>query len=837
VDLRPLNNKDALNLALETSPKILERIRKDDFEKAICYKLLDSLGGNPLAIKLIFPTLEKALNRALEHSLPQPLWGVIMPIWTEGYLGQIYEDSPALKRHFDYFLSQAEDELSKMLLTLLSPFKASVPKDLSIYFDRLTKHEALPGRLLGFEESGSLADAKSSKKLKIFEDMMSSLIFKLEETGFVIDKFPKFSKQAERPEPWTLHPLLPYMLSPKLTNFSALNAERVIKAYEDFYMARAKEWKSNSPISTIDLEHGYLNFISSFWRLRNPDGISVGAPAPWHLVNLLDGYNFGDEASKPEMVVAVALCEETLIRFQKSSGDWERSLTADLIYHPTEVFPQAKMNIEEHNKANCPCWPLIAIIVLAWRVEAYHSTRTTDKNPSSIHIQRIIDLWKLHEKHFDDNFHYQINCGVGGNSFLLVGMGYLNSLLLTEALEFLTRAQKLLQDSLVTHPMFQDQLEMCRNQIAKTEMLIANHGSRDATIPDLHDDELAKIIDKMWNSGPEITKSSAPPDTHSRAKLVIFSATDIQSALAKDISKPGSQAVFFEQLRQGQLGNLQTQVDNDWIRGQIASKNDMALAASRTKDWKQAQRLNEDILTLLDQVEYGSEMERQLKKFEYHIFAAQAAISGKVYAAAIQHLNRGYDILRSYELIHDTRYNKFKVLCMADELPKDVSHQLGGLSPIAQDLEILLLLYDPTILSSEYVLTRYKAQQDAIRTYFSKRMSGKLFKIFLDVYWLDRVTMQHRPTWTEAEAELQAATGANNLEIGQLIFADFPKAVQRRLKEAPQDKANQDRESDILYREMERALFAPPELRADFKWLDKKYEAHVRIARISTKGK
>lgn len=97
--------------------------------------------------------------------------------------------------------------------------------------------------------------------------------------------------------------------------------------------------------------------------------------------------------------------------------------------------------------------------------------------------------------------------------------------------------------------------------------------------------------------------------------------------------------------------------------------------------------------------------------------------------------------------------------------------------------------------------------------------------------------MQYRPSWTEAEAELQAATGANNPEIGQLIFVDFPKAVQRRLTEAPQNKADQDRESDILYREMERALFAPQELRNDFKWLDKKYEAHVSIARIAAKGK
>ena len=500
--LGPLSKMDALNLAFEISPKILEKLRKDDYEKAICYKLAKSLGGNPLAIKLIFT--------ALEHSLTRPLWEVIMSIWTEGYPGQIYGDSPTLKRHFDYFLSQAEDEPSKMMLTLLSPFKESVPKDLSIYFDCLTALEVLPGRLLGFAESSSLAEAESSQNLKIFEEMLNSLIVKLEEAGFIIDeikdkKDPGYSEipeQLERPRLWTLHPLLPYLLSPKVTNFSAFNTERVIKAHADSYMARAEEWKSGSLISTIDLEHGYLNFISSFWRLRNPDGISIGAPAPWYLVNLLDGYDLGDEARKPEMVMAVALCEKTLSRFQKSSGDWERSLKADLIYHPTGVFSKAKMKIKEHNKANCPCWPLIALIVMAWRVESYNPAMTIGERSSRIHMQ-MLDFWKLLEKHFDDDFHYEIICGAGGNALLVVGMSYLDSFLLLEALEFLTRAQKLLQDSLVTNPMFQDQLEVCRNQIAKTEMLIANHGSRDAAIVGLQDDELAKIMDKMWEPGPE----------------------------------------------------------------------------------------------------------------------------------------------------------------------------------------------------------------------------------------------------------------------------------------------------------------------------------------------
>jgi hypothetical protein len=833
MDLNPLGTKAALNLALERSAKVLERIRKDSFEKAICYKFLQSLGGNPLAIKLVFPSLEQALDRALKHSSAQSLWKVIMSIWTEGCPGQIYEDSPVLKRHFNYFLRQADDELSKMMLTLLSPFKDTVPKDLSIYFDLLTTREVLLGHLLGlgFAERGSLAEAKSPQKLKILGETMNSSILKLQKAGFVIDKFPPYSKQLERPELWTLHPLLPHILSTKARNSSALKTDKVIEAHADSYMAVAKTWKSNAPESIRDLEHGYLNFITSFWRLRNPNGISIGAPAPWYLVNLLDGYDVS-ETSNPDMVVAIALCEESLNRFQMSSGDWERSLTTDLIYRPPEISSEVRMNMEEHSKTNCPCRPLIAFMVLAWRVESYHSTKLTDEKSSRIHVQRILDLWTLHGKHFDDGFHYRINCGAGGNSFLVVGMSYLGSFLLPEALESLKKAQTLLQDSLITYPMFQDQLELCTNQIAKAEILIANHGSRDATILEPHDVESAKIVDKMWN-GPETGRTRAPRDTN----LENFSATEIQSALAKYISDPGSQAVFFEQLRQDQLRNLQTRIDKDWIMGEIASKNDMALAASRTKDWKQAQRLNEDILTLLDQVEYGSEMERQLKKFEYHVFAAQSAISGEVYAAAIDHLHRGYDILRSYELIQDTRYNKFRVLFMADQVPKGVPHQLGGLSPIAQDLQILLLLYDPTILSSEYILTRSKMQQDAIRTYFAKRMSGKLFKSFWNVYWLDSATMQYRPSWNEAEAVLQATTGANNPDLGQLLFIDFPEAVQRIIIETAQDKAGGAREYDNLYKEVERALFAPSELRINFKWLDKKYEAHVSCCRIAAKLK
>jgi hypothetical protein len=419
MDLNPLGAKVALNLALERSPKVLERIRKDGFEKAICYKFLQSLGGNPLAIKLVFPSLEQALDRALEHSSAQSLWEVIMSIWTEGCPGQIYEDSPVLKRHFNYFLRQADDELSKMMLTLLSPFKDTVPNDLFIYFDRLTTREVLPGHLLGlgFAEKGSLAEATSPQKLKILEETMNALILKLQRTGFVIDKFPPYSKQLERPEPWTLHPLLPYILSTKARNSSGLKRDKVIEAHADSYMALAKTWKSNTPKSTRDLEHGYLNFITSFWRLRNPNGISVGDQAPWYLVNLLDGYDLS-ETSNPDMVVAIALCEESLNRFQMSSSDWERSLTTDLIYRPPEIFSGVRMDMEEHNKTNCPCRPLIAFMALAWRVGTYHSTTLTDEKSSRIHVQRLLDLWTLHEKHFDDDFHYRMNCGAGGEALL-----------------------------------------------------------------------------------------------------------------------------------------------------------------------------------------------------------------------------------------------------------------------------------------------------------------------------------------------------------------------------------------------------------------------------------
>jgi hypothetical protein len=80
--LEPLQKEDALNLALQMSPKALERVRKSDYERAFCYKLVQSLGGNPsakffrdkdcpwfqswgnpLALKLVFAALERLLTK------------------------------------------------------------------------------------------------------------------------------------------------------------------------------------------------------------------------------------------------------------------------------------------------------------------------------------------------------------------------------------------------------------------------------------------------------------------------------------------------------------------------------------------------------------------------------------------------------------------------------------------------------------------------------------------------------------------------------------------------------------------------------------------------------
>jgi hypothetical protein len=197
MSLEPLQKEDVLNLALKISPKVLERVRKNDYERALCYRLVQSLGGNrlarnfgggpsaqswgnPLALKLGFA--------ALEQSLTQSLLEVIHSIWTEGFPSQRYKHSPGLKRHFDYFLSQSGDELSKIMPTLLSPFKDCVPKELSVCFDRLTALEVLPGHFLSSTESGVLDGFKSSQKLERFHEILNSVIIKLEKAGFIIGR-------------------------------------------------------------------------------------------------------------------------------------------------------------------------------------------------------------------------------------------------------------------------------------------------------------------------------------------------------------------------------------------------------------------------------------------------------------------------------------------------------------------------------------------------------------------------------------------------------------------------------------------------------------------------
>jgi hypothetical protein len=841
--LEPLQKDDALNLALQISPKALARVRNSDYERAFCYKLAQSLGGNPLAqsfgggpsaqswgnplaLKLVFTALERSLN--------QPLSGVVHSIWNEGFPGQICEHSPGLKRHFDYVLSQSGDELSKVMLTLLSPFKDRVPKELSVYFENLTALEVLPGHLLSSTESGVFDGAESPRKLERFHEILNSVIVKLERAGFVIGT----GQTEDRSEQWILHPLLPYILSPKVANFSTLNTERVINAHADSYMARAKEWKSNSSIPIEDMKKEYLNFIGSFWRLSNPDGISVGTPAPWYLVNLLTSYDVGDESSNPDMVIAVALCEETLTRFQKSSGDWERSITADLIYRPSGAISDLKIKQEEHKKSNCPCQPLIALIPIAFEVAIYHSSKTTNPKALRVHLERTLDLWNLHEKHFNDDFHYQINCGAGGSALMQVGISYLDSFCAQEALESLTQAQKLLQDGLGGNPIYKYQLDICNIFIARAEMLIANHGSRDQAALRLREDEMAQILDEMWKSGPEPKRPLAWHNDQERKEQAKGepSMTDVVSILAKDISDPGSQAEMFRKLRRVQLSHLDSETNLNWIPGQIQSKSLMALTASRTHDWKQAQRLNEDIIKLVDQVEYDSEMERDLRKFEYHTLAAQAAFSGGVYADDVQHLQKGYDILHSYELVRDTRYSMFKLLCMANQIPKDVSYQFSGLSPVAQALQLLILLYDPTILDSEDVRKNPKNFQDMIRADLTRRMNGTLFKAFWNNYCWDVGQRNFKPNFHIVGQEILSATGANNVKFGQFIFGDFWKAWFRIPAEVP-NAADQGHAYKILWREFERTMFAPPELRKDFQWLDKEYEEHVSIASIAATGK
>jgi hypothetical protein len=239
-------------------------------------------------------------------------------------------------------------------------------------------------------------------------------------------------------------------------------------------------------------------------------------------------------------------------------------------------------------------------------------------------------------------------------------------------------------------------------------------------------------------------------------------------------------------------------------------------------------------LTLLDQVEYGSEMERRLKKFEFHTLTAQAAFSGVAYAAAIQHLQKGYDILHSYELARDTRYSMFKILSMANEIPIDVSYQLGELSPIAQALQLIILLYDPTILESEDVRKLSKNFQDTIRTDFTRRMNGTLFDKFWNNYCWDKTLRNFKLSFPIAGQELLIATGANNVEYVNMVFGDYWKAWLRIPAEVP-IVANQAQAFALLSRAVERAFFAPPELRKDFQWLDKKYEERVSIASIAAR--
>jgi hypothetical protein len=837
--LEPLQKEDALNLALQMSPKALERVRKSDYERAFCYKMVQSLGGNPsakffrhkdcpwfqswgnpLALKLVFAALERLLTKSLSE--------IVLSTWTEGFPSQIYEKSSGLERHVDYLLGQSEDELSKTMLMILSPFKDRVPKNLSIYFDHLTAHKALPEPLLGSTESEVLDKTESSQKLERFHEMVKSIIIKLNRAGFVID--------TDHHEQWILHPLLPYILSPMVSNFTTIDRERVMRAHSDSYMARAKEWKSNSSLPIEDMQQEYLNFIGSFQRLANSEGISIGTQRPSHLVNLLTSYDIGDESNNPDMVIAVAICEETLTRFQKSSREWERSLTSDLIYHPSGGISEVKMKLDEHRKSNCPCQSLVALISIAFEVETYHSTRTNDQNALRVQLQRPVELWNLHEKHFDDDFHYQTNCGAGGSALMQVGLSYLTLFCAQEALDSLKRAQKLLQDSLALYPMFEYHLGICRIYIARAEMLIANHGSRDQAILNFRQDELALLVKKMWDSGPETDRPLAWHDLEERQRQAKgdSSITDAVSILAKDISNPGSQAETFRKLRQVQLDTLSFEMETNWIWGQIQSKNLMALAASRTHDWKQAQRLHEDILTLLDQVEYGSEMERRLKKFEFHNFAAQAAFSGAAYAAAIQHLQKGYDILRSYEVVHDTRYSMFKILSMANQIPTNASCQLGGLTPSAQALQLLILLYDPTIQESQDVRKLAKNLQDMIRTDFTRRMNGALFDKFWNTYCWDKTLRNFKPGFPMAGQELLIATGANSVEYVNLVFGDYWKAWSRIPTEVP-IVANQAQAFALLSREVERAIFAPPELRKNFQWLDKKYEEHVSIASIAAR--
>lgn len=229
-------------------------------------------------------------------------------------------------------------------------------------------------------------------------------------------------------------------------------------------------------------------------------------------------------------------------------------------------------------------------------------------------------------------------------------------------------------------------------------------------------------------------------------------------------------------------------------------------------------------------------MERDLRKFEYHTLAAQAAFSGSAYADDLQHLQKGYDILRSYELDHDTRYSMFKLLCMANQIPKDAPCQFRGLSPVAQSLQLLMLLYDPTILDGEEVGRKPRNFQDMIRADLTKRMDGTLFKAFWNSYCWDVHQRSFKQNFHVVGQEILTATGANIVQYGELVFGDYWKACIRIPAEVS-NEADRGHEFGVLWREFERALFAPLALRKDFKWLDKKYEEHVSITSTAATGK
>jgi hypothetical protein len=121
-----------------------------------------------------------------------------------------------------------------------------------------------------------------------------------------------------------------------------------------------------------------------------------------------------------------------------------------------------------------------------------------------------------------------------------------------------------------------------------------------------------------------------------------------------------------------------------------------------------------------------------------------------------------------------------------------------------------------------------------IRTDFTRRMNGTLFDKFWNIYCWDKTLMNFRPSFPLAGQELLIATGANSVEYVNLVFGDYWKARSRIPAEVP-IVADQAQAFALLSREVERAFFAPPELRKNFQWLDKKYEEHVSIASIAAR--